>query len=55
MASFLMEDVATCVSLCSTDVTSVVAVTRSGVLHLYRHQLNGYVVFLITVCSPVSP
>lgn len=41
VASFLMEDVGTCVSLCSTDVTSVVAVTRSGVLHLYRHQLNG--------------
>ncbi|GFG32378.1 hypothetical protein Cfor_04358 [Coptotermes formosanus] len=41
VASFVMEDVATCVSLCSTDVTSVVAVTRSGVLHLYKHQLNG--------------
>lgn len=41
VASFVMEDVATCVSLCSTDVTSIVTVTRSGVLHLYRHQLNG--------------
>jgi hypothetical protein len=41
VASFLMEDVAACVSLCSTDVTNMVAVTRSGVLHLFRHQLNG--------------
>ncbi|KDR13291.1 WD repeat-containing protein 43 [Zootermopsis nevadensis] len=41
VASFAMEDVATSVSLCSTDTTSVVAVTSSGVLHVYRHQLNG--------------
>lgn len=41
VASFVMEDVAVCVSLCSTDTTGMVAVTRSGVLHLYRHQLNG--------------
>jgi hypothetical protein len=41
VASFVMEDVAVCVSLCSTDTASMVAVTRSGVLHLYRHQLNG--------------
>ncbi|XP_069677542.1 WD repeat-containing protein 43 isoform X2 [Periplaneta americana] len=41
VASFVMEDVAVCVSLCSTDSSSMVAVTRSGVLHLYRHQLNG--------------
>jgi hypothetical protein len=41
VASFMMEDVAVCVSLCSTDTTGMVAVTRSGVLHLYRHQLNG--------------
>jgi hypothetical protein len=41
VASFVMEDVATCVSLCGTDTTSMVAVTSSGILHLYRHQLNG--------------
>jgi len=50
VASFLMEDVAMSVSLCGTDVTNLVAVTRSGVLHLYRHQLNGYVIILITMC-----
>jgi len=53
VASFVMEDVAVCVSLCNTDTTSMVAVTRSGILHLYRHQLNGWVI-LITLHSPVS-
>jgi hypothetical protein len=41
VASFVMEDVAVSVSLCSTDTTSMVAVTGNGVLLLYRHQLNG--------------
>ncbi|PSN32314.1 WD repeat-containing protein 43 [Blattella germanica] len=41
VASFVMEDVASSVSVRVDGATTMVAVTRSGVLHLYRHQLNG--------------
>ena len=43
VASFLMEDVATCVSAFSAGITVMFAVTRTGVLHIFKHQLNGWV------------
>ncbi|XP_049963453.1 WD repeat-containing protein 43 isoform X2 [Schistocerca serialis cubense] len=44
VASFVMEDIAVSVTVFSSSETQQITlgtVTRSGVLHLYRHQLNG--------------
>lgn len=43
VASFLMEDVCQNVSLTfgNNGATTMAAVTRSGVVHIYQHTLNG--------------
>lgn len=43
VASLLMEDAAVSVTLVegSENVTNLAAVTRSGVVHVYQHTLNG--------------
>lgn len=43
VASFLMEDVCQNVSVISNNdgATNMATVTRSGVVHIYRHTLNG--------------
>lgn len=58
VASLLMEDIALSVTLVegSDNITSLAAITRSGVVHVYQHTLNGLVfiicllVFVCNVC-----
>lgn len=44
VANFIMEDIVQSVThkIGENDSTNMAAVTRSGVVHVYRHTLNGY-------------
>lgn len=48
VACFLMEDVCQNISIVEGEdgSTNMAVVTRSGVVHIYKHTLNGYVKFL---------
>lgn len=48
MASFLMEDVVHNLSVASTNESTNIAVcVRSGVVHIYQHILNGFVLEIL--------